>query len=296
MSSQTQPISPAILFGVVFDLLLFGILTGQAYVYYISFPRDRTLLKGAVIWVYLAGAAQIGLVLLDVCTRYDVHEASTYKFQDYYNVNSFFYTNHDTITITVLTTAVAVVIQSLYAYRIYLMSKKRWLTIMIICMSLCQLASGILGGVCYAPLTAGSVFTIYNIQFKIGGVCEAGFVWIWGPVNIICDLTITVCMVTFLIKHRKRTVSHRTRLHITKIVQIVIETGMATTILLVAYTALRLIRFEYIPEEYIHWYILPGLMMSKVYSNSMLVLLNNRATIVNGRHAMESFEFIEVSG
>ncbi|EKM81530.1 hypothetical protein AGABI1DRAFT_105089 [Agaricus bisporus var. burnettii JB137-S8] len=176
---------------------------------------------------------------------------------DYYNVNSFFYTNHDTITITVLTTAVAVVIQSLYAYRIYLMSKKRWLTIMIIC-------------------------------FKIGGVCEAGFVWIWGPVNIICDLTITVCMVTFLIKHRKRTVSHRTRLHITKIVQIVIETGMATT--------LRLIRFEYIPEEYIHWYILPGLMMSKVYSNSMLVLLNNRATIVNGRHAMESFEFIEVSG
>jgi hypothetical protein len=40
---------------------------------------------------------------------------------------------------------------------------------------------------------------------------------------------------------------------------------------------------------------LPGLMMSKVYSNSMLVLLNNRATIVNGRNAVESFEFIEVS-
>jgi hypothetical protein len=40
---------------------------------------------------------------------------------------------------------------------------------------------------------------------------------------------------------------------------------------------------------------LPGLTMSKVYSNSMLVLLNNRATIVNGRNAVESFEFIEVS-
>jgi hypothetical protein len=39
----------------------------------------------------------------------------------------------------------------------------------------------------------------------------------------------------------------------------------------------------------------PGLMMSKVYSNSMLVLLNNRATIANGRNAGESFEFIEVS-
>jgi hypothetical protein len=36
-------------------------------------------------------------------------------------------------------------------------------------------------------------------------------------------------------------------------------------------------------------------MMSKVYSNSMLALLNNRATIVNGRNAVESFEFVEVS-
>jgi hypothetical protein len=40
---------------------------------------------------------------------------------------------------------------------------------------------------------------------------------------------------------------------------------------------------------------LPGLMMSKVYSNSMLVLLNNRITIVKGRNAVESFEFVEVS-
>lgn len=44
------------------------------------------------------------------------------------------------------------------------------------------------------------------------------------------------------------------------------------------------------------WHPLPGLMMSKVYSNSMLVLLNNRANIANGRNAVESFEFIEVSG
>ena len=70
-----------------------------------------------------------------------------------------------------------------------------------------------------------------------------------------------------------------------------------SAILMVAYTALRLIRFEYIySEEYTPWYILPGLMMSKVYSNSMLVLLNNRATIANGRNAVESFEFVEVSG
>jgi hypothetical protein len=50
------------------------------------------------------------------------------------------------------------------------------------------------------------------------------------------------------------------------------------------------------PSSYLtNLFPLPGLMMSKVYSNSMLVLLNNRATISAGRNAAESFEFIEVS-
>jgi hypothetical protein len=40
---------------------------------------------------------------------------------------------------------------------------------------------------------------------------------------------------------------------------------------------------------------LPGLMMSKLYSNSMLVLLNNRMTVASGSNTGESVEFVEVS-
>ncbi|XP_006461656.1 hypothetical protein AGABI2DRAFT_193065 [Agaricus bisporus var. bisporus H97] len=124
----------------------------------------------------------------------------------------------------------------------------------------------------------------------------------WGPINITCDLTITVCMVTFLVKHRKRTMIHQTRSHITKIIQLVVETGMATAISIVAYTVLNCLwiksSLDWTPPSLgsISWHSLPGLMMSKIYSNSMLVLLNNRATIVNGRNTVESFEFVEVSG
>ncbi|EKM81521.1 hypothetical protein AGABI1DRAFT_111822 [Agaricus bisporus var. burnettii JB137-S8] len=84
----------------------------------------------------------------------------------------------------------------------------------------------------------------------------------------------------------------QTRSHITKLVQIVVETGMASTILMVVYTVL----FCLWAQGALHVYALhpfPGLMMSKVYSNSLLVLLNNRATIANGRNAVESFEFVE---
>jgi hypothetical protein len=34
-------------------------------IYYISFPKDRILLKIAIVWVYLAGVTQTGLALLD---------------------------------------------------------------------------------------------------------------------------------------------------------------------------------------------------------------------------------------
>lgn len=42
------------------------------------------------------------------------------------------------------------------------------------------------------------------------------------------------------------------------------------------------------------WYTIPGLSMSKVYSNSMLALLNNRVTIVGGRNTRETFEAFEM--
>jgi hypothetical protein len=37
-------------------------------------------------------------------------------------------------------------------------------------------------------------------------------------------------------------------------------------------------------------YLLPGLAMDKIYSNSMLALLNNRAVIEGGRRARDAFD------
>jgi hypothetical protein len=62
---------------------------------------------------------------------------------------------------------------------------------------------------------------------------------------------------------------------------------------MIAYTVL----YSYaIPQPIMgDFFQLPGLMMSKVYSNSMLALFNNRATILGGRNDCESIEFLEVS-
>jgi hypothetical protein len=45
-------------------------------VYYLAFPKDRRLLKLAVIWVYLVGAAQTILAMADLNTGIDDNQGS----------------------------------------------------------------------------------------------------------------------------------------------------------------------------------------------------------------------------
>jgi hypothetical protein len=69
---------------------------------------------------------------------------------------------------------------------------------------------------------------------------------------------------------------------------------VSSAVLMIIYTVLFSF-WNFAPPTYAPLFPLPGLMMSKVYSNSMLVLLNNRTTVVTGGDTVESFEFVEVS-
>ncbi len=42
------------------------------------------------------------------------------------------------------------------------------------------------------------------------------------------------------------------------------------------------------------WFLTPGLILGKVYSNSMLALLNSRLTIVGGRNTGDPFVVSEI--
>jgi hypothetical protein len=93
------------------------------------------------------------------------------------------------------------------------------------------------------------------------------------------------------------------RLKITRVIQLIVQTGFATgkivsdlrhprltpifeTVILVAfYTAmLSASDFEKLPMSLKNIFILPGLAVGKMYSNSVLALLNNRVVIIGGRN------------
>jgi len=114
---------------------------------------------------------------------------------------------------------------------------------------------------------------------------------VWGPLNFLCDATITVSMSILLLTRRKVTLKKTTHAQISRIVRIVVETGLATSIVVMAYTLaydLPSISFPS-PTSESAWFT-PGLIMGKVYSNSMLALLNSRLTIVGGRNTGDPFD------
>jgi len=278
------------MFGVGLDVLLFGVLTVQIYIYYLAFPKDRGLLKLAVIWVYLAGVAQTGLAIVDLNAGL-IHQQGGCQILE---------TNYFWLTTIVFSEAAALTAQWLYTYRIYVISCKIWIVILVICLSLGQLGTSIVGCFCLSsimnPFDASAQDGSRSV--KIGGTpfCAQGFGWVWGPLSFLCDITITVSMSILLLQRRKGTLKKATHAQISRIVRIVVETGLATSIVVMVFTLAYNLPST-LPSgnvtPFIAWFT-PGLIMGKMYSNSMLALLNSRLTIVGVRNTEDPFDNSEV--
>jgi len=198
-------------------LLLFGILTTQIYMYYLAFPKDRRLLKLAVAWVYVVGTVQIIVTLVDINTALRSTSTASDPYDSCYGV-AIATQGNIWFTITTSSAAVALVAQWLYAYRIYVISYKLWISILIICLSLGQLGSSILGSFCS-----------YRSSVEVENMCTSGFDRVWGPLNLLCDVTITLSMSILLLRRRKGTLKRTTHARITKVIRLVVETGLATS-------------------------------------------------------------------
>lgn len=261
-----------LLFGVVLDLLLFGILSTQIYVYYLGFPKDRPLVKCAVAWIYLIGVSQSAVALRDLYLIATSAQCPDTPFRTHPLAQGWW-------TMVASSTAVAWTAQLYYAFRIYVMAKNVWVAGIITLLSLAQLGSGIVGAYCFAE---GTLQSESHVSLFRTSSCVKGFDKLWGPLNVACDVTITIYMTFFLLKQRRKTINRKTHVHVGKVVQLVIETGMATSVTVITYAVLFNMMLD-LKVMIGVWYTVPGYAMGKVYSNSMMALLNNRVVIEGGR-------------
>ncbi|KAK0223770.1 hypothetical protein IW262DRAFT_1458814 [Armillaria fumosa] len=230
-------LSGPIIVGCLLNWGLFGTLSVQLYLYYLAFPNDRRFTKYLVYGIYAIEVVQTTFITHDVFATFG------YGFGD---LDSLTADRLYWFTIPIMIAIAAGIGQIFYAYRIFVLSKSRILSIFIICISL--------------PNFVASIFTgIYSFQ-----------------AGIITELTSRKLHIAAGLMH-STTNFRRTRILVTKIIRLTIETGSVTAVV----ALLSAVLFIVFPGQ--TFYMTPTLIMPKLYANAVYMVLNSRFQIIGGR-------------
>ncbi|PBK61333.1 hypothetical protein ARMSODRAFT_981678 [Armillaria solidipes] len=236
---------------------LFGTLSVQLYLYYLAFPKDRKFTKCLVYGIYIVEFVQTILFTHDAFAMFG------YGFGDIKALTRMYF---NWLTVPIMTAATASVGQGFYAYRIFILSQSRIIPILVICVSLTSSVAAIITGV--YSFQADDITELNNRRMYIA-------VGILYGASALCDITIAICMTYYL--QRSTTGFRRTKILITKLIRLAIETGSVTAVV----ALLGLILFFGFPHQ--TFYGTPAIIQPKLYANSVLVVLNSRIRIVGGR-------------
>uniref|UniRef100_A0A0W0F0J5 DUF6534 domain-containing protein n=1 Tax=Moniliophthora roreri TaxID=221103 RepID=A0A0W0F0J5_MONRR len=237
----------------------YGILCLQLYRYYQAFPLDPKFLKAIVYLMFTLETLQAILI---------THDGFDIFARNYGNLIVFDDIHFTWFTGPVLSGIVSVLAQLFYAHRIMSFSRSvagRIVAGVIAIIALLQCSAAIAGGV-----QARNVGKLSEVPEK---TYVATSVWLAGAA--VCDIMISASM-TWLLAN-SGTFFKETKDIIARLIRLTIETGFITAL----FAVLDLTLFLAFPRYTYH--VVPAFCLGKVYSNALLVVLNNRAHIANAR-------------
>ncbi|KAK0486439.1 hypothetical protein IW261DRAFT_1308144, partial [Armillaria novae-zelandiae] len=248
--------------GYLLNWGLFGTLSIQLYLYYLAFPKDRGFVKSLVYGIYILELVQTILVAHDAFTVFG------YGFGDLEALTEI---NLNWLIVPVVTAIVAFVGQCFYAYRIFILSRSRIIPAFIICVSLTGSVIALIASIYI--FQADDLTKLNNLRITI-------FMGISCGGSVLCDIIIAICMTYYLM--RSRTGFRSTQILVTRIIRLTIETGSVTAVVVLA-TCILFIAF---PHQ--AFYATPSLIESKLYANTIYMVLNSRIRIMGGRDTYTS--------
>ncbi|KAK0444980.1 uncharacterized protein EV420DRAFT_1648500 [Desarmillaria tabescens] len=257
------------------SLALYGVLCHQVYIYYISFPKDHLVSK---IIVYVLWLIETVLIVTNVCNIFDIF---CYNFGNLSKLDDIRLT---WFIVPILSGFVGCVCQLFYAWRMYRFSKKaRWISITLSMIAFSQFL-----GAMACSIEAGRYYHYSDLQADLNNKVAA-MIWLGG--SALCDAAIALCM-TYLLS-RAHTGLKSTRILISRLIRLTIETGTVTATLAVIDIAL----FLAYPNNNYDTVLANCLVM--MYSNTVLAVCNSRMTrqIRGGREdttlpSYESFDLL----
>ncbi|KAK0226532.1 hypothetical protein IW262DRAFT_1238775, partial [Armillaria fumosa] len=250
--------------GYLLNWGLFGTLSIQLYLYYLAFPKDRQFVKSLVYGIYIVEFVQTILV------AHDAFAVFGYGFGDLEALTQMHFNWLILPIVIAIGTTAASVGQVFYAYRIYILSRSRIVPAFVFCVSLTSAVASIITG---ANSFQGDVTKANDRTISISGGIVCGG-------SALCDIVIALCMTYYLM--RSKTGLRSTQILLTKIIRLTIETGSVTAIA----ALVTVILFFVFPHQ--TFYVAPSLVISKLYANSICMVLNSRIRIMGGRDTYTS--------
>ncbi|KAE9397977.1 hypothetical protein BT96DRAFT_940507 [Gymnopus androsaceus JB14] len=223
------------------------------------FPYDKKTFKGLVIFTLLIETAQSVMVMATLFRLFASGYGNTVQLNT---------VGLNWLTAPVLSSFVPAVTQHYFAWRIWRFSKSAVIPVIVILISLMQLAAGIAAGIKSEQV---GKFSLLN---------EANFsrtsVWLIG--TAVCDVIIAGSMTFYLRQAHTNSSIQSTRSIINKLVQLTVETGAICA----TFAIVEIITFLALGST--NYHLAPSGALSKLYSNSLLV------------HSLVNINFSETRG
>ncbi|KAF7345958.1 putative Transmembrane protein [Mycena venus] len=262
-------ITGPMLLGHLFNYALLGCVAIQVYVYVLAFPHDKIVVKALVYSVFFLDLLQTGFA---------THYAWYVLAGGWGNQLALISTPWTLATISPLTALVAFLVQLFYSWRIWVISngQKRFIPILaiIVLTATGSCISGWYAGIVLPNSGTGPLAQVnFKRSIKTFDLDPAVTTWLAGAMA--CDIIITITLVVQLAARRNGALAATKRItH--RAIRMAIETGAVTSVAVTVELALIL------NATTTSWYFMLGLLITKIYSNSLLASLNSRSSIFDG--------------
>jgi len=239
------------LLGLFFNWGLLGSLCNQVYIYSLCFPRDSKYVKLLVYSLFLAEIAQTCMATSDAFNWLVYGWGRPDQLGNY---------QLSWLDVPILTGIISATVQVSFAWRIWVLSRSWILGGIIVMISLVQGSAAIATGIQIRLLPGFA---------ELPSLFPTVSVWLGG--SALVDILIAVSM-TYLLS-RSRNGFHETNYLLARLVRLTVETGTVTATV----ATVDLLLFNLFKDNNLH--ICPATTLAKLYTNSLMVVFNNRVFI-----------------
>ncbi|KAI0784772.1 hypothetical protein C8Q75DRAFT_369245 [Abortiporus biennis] len=236
------------LIGTMLNVMLYGIMVAQTFLYFNTYLHDRIWMKALVAVLFIADTANC---IFDIAWIYDT-------LINHFNDPAALQTgNWVFATDPAMVGIIATITQLFFAWRVKVLTDNTLAVLLIVATSLCSLFGGIGTSIAISIVPQFQQFQ----KFKVIVI-----VWLIGAA--VCDTAITIALTIYLRKHK--TGFSNTDGILNKIIRLTVQNGLLTAVWAIVDLAAFLAT-----DTGLH--LAFNFPLSKLYTNSLMSTLNSRA-------------------